>query len=50
MGGHCLAQPNRAFPGYVSKDAKLAAVFNIDETSLSNWDAMAGFVTIESSH
>jgi len=30
------------FPGYVPKDAKIAAVFDIDETSLSNWDVMAG--------
>lgn len=30
------------FPAYVSKDAKIAAVFDIDETSLSNWDVMAG--------
>jgi acid phosphatase len=29
------------FPGYVNKDAKVAAVFDIDETALSNWDVMA---------
>ena len=29
------------FPSGVSKDAKIAAVFDIDETSLSNWDVMA---------
>jgi predicted secreted acid phosphatase len=29
------------FPGYLQKEAKLAAVFDIDETSLSNWDVMA---------
>ncbi len=30
------------FPGYVPKEAKIAAIFDIDETSLSNWDVMAG--------
>jgi predicted secreted acid phosphatase len=30
------------FPGEVRKEAKLAAVFDIDETALSNWDVMAG--------
>jgi predicted secreted acid phosphatase len=29
------------FPGKVPKGAKLAAVFDIDETSLSSWDIMA---------
>lgn len=29
------------YPGRVPKEAKLAAVFDIDETSLSNWDIMA---------
>lgn len=29
------------FPGFVKKEAKIAAVFDIDETSLSNWDVMA---------
>ena len=29
------------FPGYVNKEPKIAAVFDIDETSLSNWDVMA---------
>jgi predicted secreted acid phosphatase len=29
------------FPGHVNKEAKIAAVFDIDETSLSNWDVMA---------
>lgn len=29
------------FPGYVKKEAKIAAVFDIDETSLSNWEVMA---------
>ncbi len=29
------------FPGYLKKEAKIAAVFDIDETSLSNWDVMA---------
>jgi predicted secreted acid phosphatase len=37
------------FPGYVNKEAKIAAVFDIDETSLSNWDVMAfcGFCSYE---
>jgi predicted secreted acid phosphatase len=29
------------FPNGVPKDAKVAAVFDIDETTLSNWDVMA---------
>jgi predicted secreted acid phosphatase len=29
------------FPDGVAKDVKIAAVFDIDETSLSNWDVMA---------
>lgn len=29
------------FPNGVPKDVKIAAVFDIDETSLSNWDVMA---------
>jgi predicted secreted acid phosphatase len=28
------------FPGHVNKDAKIAAVFDLDETSLSNWEVM----------
>ncbi len=30
------------FPNYAPKDAKVAAVFDIDETALSNWEVMAG--------
>jgi len=30
------------YPRFVPKEAKVAAVFDIDETALSNWDAMAG--------
>ena len=30
------------FPNYAPKEAKAAAVFDIDETALSNWDVMAG--------
>jgi predicted secreted acid phosphatase len=38
------------YPGKVQKDARLAAVFDIDDTALSNWDVMAfcGFCSYSS--